>query len=157
MYPDQRSKDAQKPKALDLSPHQAVHATGFYIFQHESSAAKTNIYLFLVIVGLVFFLLYRVWPDWLKVYAYYASWYTLEFLIGAAIIRVIVWFFIFHIGIDFWIFPNYWCDSNNPLDALWPLLSVERRKDMFDPTMLIVRLASGFLIFYTGAEFMKDP
>jgi len=28
-----------------------------------------------------------------------------------AFVRAIVWFLIFHVGIDFWIFPNYFIDS----------------------------------------------
>ena len=31
--------------------------------------------------------------------------------IGTAIVRAIVWFILFHAGIDFWIFPNYFIDS----------------------------------------------
>jgi len=68
-----------------------------------------------------------------------------------------VWFLIFHVGIDFWIFPNYFCDSNNPLDAFWPLLEINIRGDMFDPFMFAVRLTSAYLVFYSGSEFMKDP
>lgn len=67
--------------------------------------------LFLVVAVLFFFLLFRVWPDWLRVGVYYVSWYLLVALIGAAIVRAIVWFVLFHIGLDFWIFPNYFIDS----------------------------------------------
>jgi len=116
-----------------------------------------NLYLILVVCGLVFFMLYRVWPEWLRLWVYYASWYTLNFLIGAAIVRLIVWFMLFHIGLDFWIFPNYFCDDNNPLAAFWPLLEVTLRSDKFDPFMTVVRLASAFLIFQTSTEFLKDP
>jgi len=101
-----------------------VGPTGIYIFTVEASAVKQNFYLMLVVFGLVFFMLYRVWPDWLKLYVYYFSYYTLVFLIGAGIVRTIVWFLLFHVGLDFWIFPNYFIDSNNPLDTLWPLLDV---------------------------------
>lgn len=74
-----------------------------------------------------------------------------------AIVRAIVWFVIFHIGVDFWIFPNYFIDSDNILDSFWPLFSLERREDMFDVRMLVLRVASGFAIFYGAQEFMKDP
>jgi len=72
-------------------------------------------------------------------------------------VRAIVWFLLFHVGLDFWIFPNYFIDSNNPLDTLWPLLDVKLRDDKFDTFMGLVRLVSAFLIFQTGSEFMKDP
>lgn len=74
-----------------------------------------------------------------------------------AIIRLIVWFILFHVGIDFWIFPNYFIDSNNPLDSFMPLLEVEKREDMFDLRMLVLRIASVAAIVYGVTEFMKEP
>jgi hypothetical protein len=157
LYPDPRTKDAQRPKSVEVYQQQSVGPTGHYILVHKKEQMKTNFYLILVIFLLVFFLLFRVWPEWLRLYMYYASWYMLEFLIGAAIVRLIVWFLLFHVGIDFWIFPNYFCDSNNPLDALWPLLGVEMRADKFDPMMTCVRVVSAFLIVHSSNEFLKDP
>jgi hypothetical protein len=37
--------------------------------------------------------------------------YFANIQIGTAIVRAIVWFILFHFGIDFWIFPNYFIDS----------------------------------------------
>ena len=71
--------------------------------------------------------------------------------------RAIVWFIIFHIGIDFWIFPNYFIDSDNILDSFWPLLSLDRREDMFDIRMLLVRVASAAAVLYGAQEFLRDP
>ena len=51
---------------------------------------KTNFYLILVIFLLVFFLLFRVWPEWLRLYMYYASWYCLEFLVSLAWLMIII-------------------------------------------------------------------
>ena len=68
-----------------------------------------------------------------------------------------MWFAIFHIGIDFWIFPNYFIDSNNPLDSFFPLLEVEKRDDMFDIRYAILRIASITAIFWGGSEFFKEP
>lgn len=122
MYSDVNSKEAEKPKQIEVCVQQTVGATGLYMFIAKQNTMKMNFYLILIVIGLVFFLLFRVWPEWLRLYMYYISWYTLVFLIGTAIVRFIVWFIIFHLGIDFWIFPEYFCDSNNPLDAFWPLL-----------------------------------
>ena len=71
--------------------------------------------------------------------------------------RAIVWFAIFHLGIDFWIFPNYFIDSDNILDSFMPVLSIEKREDMFDIRMLLVRIASVAAIFYGAQEFLKEP
>jgi hypothetical protein len=43
------------------------------------------------------------------------------------------------------------------LDSFRPFLEVEKRQDMFDIRMLLVRIASAFAIFYGVSEFMKEP
>ncbi len=134
-----------------------VTPTGLYIFQVEESKTKTQLWLFVAVALMFFFLLFRVWPEWLKQGVWYLSWYTLVFLVVTAIFRAIVWFAIFHIGLDFWIFPNYFIDSDNILDSFWPLLSVNVREDMLDIRMLFVRVASAVALFYGAQEFMKDP
>ena len=158
-YSDPKDPGAKKPKSCEVLPmqHMAVHPNGFYIFTVQQSKVKTQLWL-VALVGLAFFfLLFRVWPDWLKQGVWYLSWYTLVFLFVTAIIRAIVWFAIFHIGFDFWIFPNYFIDSDNILDSFWPLLEAGRREDMFDLRMLILRICSAVAIFYGAQEFMKDP
>ena len=151
-YSDPKDPGAKKPKSCEILPmeHMRVDPTGFYIFQlqEEGSKSKTTLWLVLAVSLAMFFLLFRVWPDWLKLGVWYLSWYTLVFLISMAIVRAVVWFLIFHIGIDFWIFPNYFIDSDNILDSFWPLLSLNRREDMFDVRMLLLRIASVFAIFY---------
>lgn len=160
-YANPNDPGAKKPKSVEVLPmeHMRVDPTGFYIFQVQEENAKSRTALWLVLcVGLAFFfLLFRVWPEWLKLGVWYLSWYTLVFLIATAIVRAIVWFAIFHIGFDFWIFPNYFIDSDNILDSFWPLLSMDKREDMFDVRMLLLRIASACAIFYGAQEFFKDP
>ena len=43
------------------------------------------------------------------------------------------------------------------MDSFLPVLSVEKREDMFDVRMLILRIASVSAIFYGASEFLKDP
>ena len=159
-YTDPTDPAAKKPKTVEILPlqHMAASPTGFYVFTVEGvGKVKTQLWLFFVVALAFFFLLFKVWPDWLKQGVWYLSWYTLCFLVITAIVRAIVWFAIFHIGIDFWIFPNYFIDSDNILDSFWPILSLDRREDMFDFRMLLVRIASAIAIFYGAQEFMKDP
>lgn len=102
-------------------------------------------------------MLFKVWPEWLRLGVWYISWYFLVALIGTAILRVIVWFIIFHIGVDFWIFPNYWADEDSILDSFRPVLSVEKREDIFDWKMLIIRCISAVAILNGCQEFIRDP
>ena len=159
-YPDPNDPSAKKPKSVEVLPmqHMTVSPTGFYVFTVEGvGKVKTQLWLIACVALAFFFLLFKVWPEWLKLGVWYISWYTLVFLVVTAIVRAIVWFLIFHVGIDFWIFPNYLIDSDNILDSFWPILAINIRDDMFDFRMLLVRIASIVAIFYCGQEFMSDP
>jgi hypothetical protein len=76
--------------------------------------------------------------------------------IAIAILRLIIWFVLFHVGIDFWLFPNYFIDSNNPLDSFVPFLEVSKRDDMLDFRMAILRLASVAAIVFGANEWIKS-
>jgi hypothetical protein len=158
-YSDPKAPEAKRPKLVQKLPpeHMAVTPHGFYIFTMESSGYKQFLWLGGCVFLAFFFLLFRVWPEWLRLGVWYVSWYLLVFLIGTAVVRAIVWFAIFHLGIDFWIFPNYFIDSDNILDSFIPILTVEKREDIFDLRMLVLRIASAAAVFYGVTEFLKDP
>lgn len=59
-----------------------------------------------------------------------------------------------HFGVDFWLFPNYFIESNNPIDSFIPLMSCESRDDMWDLRTLILRLASITIGVYCAREIL---
>lgn len=128
-----------------------------YMFINPETGMRQYLTLFFVVGLIFFFMLFKVWPEWLRLGVYYVTWYLLVALIGTAILRYILWFVIFHLGVDFWLFPNYFIDSDNILDAFRPVLDVERREDMFDIRMGLLRIASAAAIFYAASEFLKEP
>jgi hypothetical protein len=85
---------------------------------------------------------------WLKKGIWYISFYLLVFLIVTAFVRVIIWGILYHFGLEFWLFPNYFVDSNDPRDSFLPLSSFEVREDCFDFRSIIFRIISGSLIAY---------
>jgi len=94
----------------------------------------------------MFILLFKVWPEWMRLAVWYVSWYFLVALIGTAILRVIVWFVIWHVGVDFWIFPNYWADEDAIMDSFRPCLTVELSSTLKDPKMWVIRIVSALAI-----------
>ena len=110
-------------------------------------------WLGVLIVVVIILMCFRLWPMWLKKGIWYVSFYLLVFLIGAAIVRVILWGILYHFGLEFWLFPNYFVDSNDPRDSFLPLWSFEVREDMFDFRSIIFRMISGGLIIYMGYQF----
>jgi hypothetical protein len=59
-----------------------VGAEGKYMFVGEGVGWKQYLYLGLFVGIAFFFLLFKVWPDWLRVGVYYISWYMLVFLVS---------------------------------------------------------------------------
>lgn len=111
-----------------------------------------------LLIGIaMFFLLFKVWPTWMRIGIWYLSFYFLCALIGTAILRVILYVILFHFGIDFWLYPNYFIDSPDFFDSFRPFYSIEKRDDMFSFQMVIVRVVSACAIIYCGLEFIKDP
>ena len=123
---------------------------GIYMFVEKEDKQTQSLYLGLIVVAILALMCFRLWPLWLKKAIWYISFYLLVFLIVTAILRVIMWGFLYHFGFEFWLFPNYFIDSNDPRDSFLPVWSFEIREDMMDIKSIIFRLASGALIVYMG-------
>jgi len=121
-----------------------------------TTQSTQTLYLVIVAVIILSLMCFRLWPMWLKKGIWYISFYLLVFLIVTAFLRLIIWGILYHFGLEFWLFPNYFIDSNDPRDSFWPLTSFEIRDDQFDPRSMIFRLFSGALIVYMSYQFCQD-
>jgi len=110
-------------------------------------------YLVLLVVVVIALMCFRLWPMWLKKGIWYISFYLLVFLIVTAILRLILWIILYHFGMEFWLFPNYFIDSNDPRDSFLPIYSFDIRDDAVDIKSILFRLCSGALIVYMGYQF----
>ena len=83
-YSDPKAPEAKRPKLVQKLPpeHMAVTPHGFYIFTMESSGYKQFLWLGIMVFLAFFFLLFRVWPEWLRLAVWYISWYLLVFLVS---------------------------------------------------------------------------
>jgi translocation protein SEC62 len=122
----------------------------------EEEQKSQKMWLGLVVVVIIVLMCFRLWPMWLKKGIWYISFYLLVFLIGAAILRVILWGILYHFGLEFWLFPNYFVDSNDPRDSFLPVYSFEIRTDFGDIRSIFFRIISGSLIVYMGYQFCQD-
>ena len=129
----------------------------YMVLENQQEEAKSQkMWLALVVVVIIALMCFRLWPMWLKKGIWYISFYLLVFLIGAAILRVILWGILYHFGLEFWLFPNYFVDSNDPRDSFLPIYSFEIRGDFGDIRSIIFRIISGSLIVYMGYQFCQD-
>merc|ERR1719163_2657684 len=126
---------------------------GLYMIIDTTTAGTQQMYLVLLVLVILALMCFRLWPLWLKKAIWYISFYLLVFLIVTAFLRVIIWGILYHFGLEFWLFPNYFIDSNDPRDSFLPVYSFEVRDDMFDVKSIIFRIFSGVLIGYMCYQF----
>lgn len=129
---------------------------GLYMIVDQTTQGTQTFYLALVVIVILMLMCFRLWPLWLKKGIWYISFYLLVFLIVTAILRVIMWGILYHFGLEFWLFPNYFIDSNDPRDSFLPVYSFEVRDDMFEFKSVIFRILSGALIVYMCFQFCQD-
>ena len=101
-------------------------------------------------------LFYKFWPVWMKLGFWYSIFY---YICGYSImicVRVLIWLVFYHIGVDLWLFPNYFDSYYNPKKFLWPVASFRKRPDCFSPASLVFRAISGYLIFYICRQFTLE-
>lgn len=138
-------------------PMAPMTESGIYmIMERESDKSWASIYLGLMILGVIALMCFRLWPLWLKKGIWYISFYLLVFLVVTAIFRVILWGILYHFGLEVWLFPNYWIDSNDPRDSFLPVWSAEKREDMFEFRSIVFRIISGSLCCYMAYQFCQD-
>ena len=82
VYPDPLAPSAKRPKYVQPLGEQVVGAAGIYMFINQEGGIKQYLMLALVIGLAFFFLLFKVWPEWLRVVVYYISWYLLVALVS---------------------------------------------------------------------------
>lgn len=109
------------PKHLVPSRTQQFTEKGFYSWDVPKPRGKLAFFLFIGVLIAIAFMLFNLWPLWLKIGIWYFSFYTLMFLLGLILVRLFIWLFLFHFGLDFWIFPNLFSDNLGPIESFFPL------------------------------------
>ena len=59
-----------------------VGAIGMYMFINQEVGIRQYLTLVVVVFAAFFFLLFKVWPEWLRIGVYHLSWYLLVFLVS---------------------------------------------------------------------------
>ena len=96
VYTDRNSEEARKrPKFVSIvsEEYQLASSEGFLVYLIPESDFKQKLYLALAICLLMFFLLFRVWREWLRLFVWYLSWYFLVFLVSLSSTYILTMFF----------------------------------------------------------------
>jgi len=72
--------------------------------------------------------LFPIWPDYLKLVIFYISLVLLYILLGISGIRLVLWFVLRLVGMEFWLFPNLNADVG-PLESFIPFYEYNWTED----------------------------
>lgn len=80
-FADELKKKFPKHLIYSKGGNNKMTDKGFYMFNIERSNKKLFLILVLVIAVVFAFLLFQIWPMWLKIGLWYFSFYSLVFLV----------------------------------------------------------------------------
>ena len=98
-----------------------------------------------VIFALIF---YDHWPRPLKIVTWYALVSAIIAYSFCILAKVALGFLLYLIGVNFWLFPNYFCSFVNPVKMLVPVAKLEVRSDICNPVSLFFRVCCAALIVH---------
>ena len=127
----QASMEIQRkwPKRLVMSRNQSFSDSAFFVIVYEPPSSWPYIMLFALICGVITICMFPAWPLALKLATWYGSVSLVTFILGSVVVRLVVFLFIWFVGIDLWIFPNLFDEEKGFLDSFRPVYTFEYRRD----------------------------
>lgn len=97
----------------------------------------------ILIIGFLCCVCFPIWPNFLKVFAWYMSVSFLIFIFFLITSRGLLFMFVWILGYDFWFLPNLFDESLGFVESFKPVISFEKTKD----GQLMYRLGVGVAFF----------
>mmetsp|Transcript_6147 Transcript_6147/g.13281 ORF Transcript_6147/g.13281 Transcript_6147/m.13281 type:complete len:341 (-) Transcript_6147:773-1795(-) len=100
--------------------------TAYFTWMYEGNKAFSHMMTTLLIIGFLFFTCYPIWPQWLKIFAWYMSVTFLIVVFSICLVRGSIFTMVWILGYDFWILPNLFDEELNVSDSFKPLYSLQK-------------------------------
>jgi len=97
--------------------------TTYFTWMYEGNKTFSHFMTTLLIVGFLFFTCYPIWPQWLKIFAWYMSVTFLIVVFTLCLVRGFVFMIVWILGYDLWILPNLFDEELNVSDSFKPIYS----------------------------------
>eukprot|EP01017_Pseudomicrothorax_dubius_P043871 TRINITY_DN7369_c0_g1_i3.p1 TRINITY_DN7369_c0_g1~~TRINITY_DN7369_c0_g1_i3.p1 ORF type:complete len:331 (-),score=77.85 TRINITY_DN7369_c0_g1_i3:79-1071(-) len=142
------------PKLLEICKDQKAILKGIYSWRLNTAAPSSKYYSILIIGGVAAIALFPVWPLTLKLWIFYISLYLLTFMLAIIAIRVVAFFILRLLGIEFWIFPNLFADVGVK-ESFVPFITCKRSQDGL--AGYLFRLAGLLLTIFFVYRLYQEP
>jgi translocation protein SEC62 len=130
---------------LTISRDREFDESGIFTWIYEGDKSFSHLMTTLLIMGFLFCVCFPIWPNFLKVFAWYMSVSFLLLIFFLVTVRGLLFLFVWILGYDFWFLPNLFDEQLGFVDSFKPLYSFEKTKE--GQLMYRVGIAVAFFSF----------
>lgn len=130
---------------LVISRDRDFDESGIFTWIYEGDKSFSHLMTTLLIMGFLFCVCFPIWPNFLKVFAWYMSVSFLLLIFFLVTLRGVLFLFVWILGYDFWFLPNLFDEQLGFVDSFKPLYSFEKTKE--GQLMYRVGIAVAFFSF----------
>jgi translocation protein SEC62 len=127
----------------------------FYLVNIERGSGKLYFYLAVVVIGVLCYCLFPVWPFEVKMAVWWVSYILLIVLLAINVVRYTLFLSLYIFGLDFWIFPNLYDDKAGILDSFKPFYTYSKREETW--MTILVRLSIAIAFLYASVTIYINP
>lgn len=125
---------------FDIDGEKAFSDRARFIINYEVDAFWQQVRLAALVLGVFIFLLYRVWPMWMRTGIWWVSVTFLIVFFGFIVLRHSLFSVLWVFGVELWLIPGFW------EDIYWPLYSLD-----FSPTKdVYLRIVFAVILIFGG-------
>jgi len=114
---------------LVISRDRDFDESGIFTWIYEGDKSFSHLMTTLLIMGFLFCVCFPIWPNFLKVFAWYMSVSFLLLIFFLVTLRGVLFLFVWILGYDFWFLPNLFDEQLGFVDSFKPLYSFEKTKE----------------------------
>jgi len=114
---------------LVISRDRDFDESGIFTWIYEGDKSFSHLMTTLLIMGFLFCVCFPIWPNFLKVFAWYMSVSFLLLIFFLVTVRGVFFLFVWILGYDFWFLPNLFDEQLGFVDSFKPLYSFEKTKE----------------------------
>eukprot|EP00558_Chaetoceros_sp_UNC1202_P011411 CAMPEP_0197235054 /NCGR_PEP_ID=MMETSP1429-20130617/2588_1 /TAXON_ID=49237 /ORGANISM="Chaetoceros sp., Strain UNC1202" /LENGTH=320 /DNA_ID=CAMNT_0042693565 /DNA_START=74 /DNA_END=1036 /DNA_ORIENTATION=- len=130
---------------LVISRDREFDESGIFTWIYEGDKSFSHFMTTLLIAGFLFCVCFPIWPNFLKVFAWYMSVSMLLVIFFLVTLRGVLFLSVWILGFDFWFLPNLFDEQLGFVDSFKPVYSFQKTKE--GQLMYRIAIAVGFSSF----------
>jgi translocation protein SEC62 len=126
-----------------------------YLVEIERSKKMSYMWLGVLVIVVLAFCMFPVWPLELKIGVWWVSYILLLVMLGLIAVRLAIFLFFYTVGIDVWLFPNLFDEKLGVIDSFKPFLTFTKRQETL--LTILFRVAISLTVAYGAYHVYTEP